>query len=117
MYAYGSKEHSLLGGYYRANEGVILHENKLAYEPERSVLLANGHIEKLSHPTGGFGYRITQTGKSEFASILPPQPLLPGPADLELQKGIELKKKLRGGTITAAEKVELNDIVLKRVSL
>jgi len=113
MYSFNSPEHALLRAYYAAS--ALLHESKIAHEPMRSVLLANGHIEKKPHPAGGFGYQITPLGREEYASILPPSP--PSPTDLELQRGVELKKKLWDETITLAEKVELTNIVLRRINL
>lgn len=92
-----------------------LHENKLNY-PERSTLLANGHLKQKAHPEGGVAYAVTATGKTEYNSITPPVPS-PTPTDIEKERGIALKVKLRDGTITAAEKVELLDIIAKRVSL
>lgn len=113
MYAFNSVEHHLLRAYAAAS--APLHEGKLN-QPARATLIANGHLQSKPHLAGGLCYEISPAGKSELASILPPASA-PAPADLELQRGIELKKKLADGAITSAEKVELIDIALRRINL
>mgnify|MGYP001575612868 CR=1 FL=1 len=125
MYIKNTPEFILLEKLYRAYKGAIdpsapfLGIAKNKFESTNAVistLKIDGYLVEIPRERW-IALWITLKGIADYeafrVSDVPPPP----PPDLELDRAIVLKQKLIAGTITSAEKVELTDIILKRISL
>lgn len=88
-------------------------------EPDIAVvdrLVADGYLVKIKRERW-MAIWITAKGTAEFGAHLASVKSSPTPVDPEKQRAMDLRDKLVAGTITSLEKVELIDLILKRITI
>ena len=125
MYTKGTPEYNLLEKLYELRKnypmdflsiveekGIYLEKLHTTIE-SAGTLLVNGHLKQVERD-GRVAIWITDKGFADWPAIkVVDPPLPPRPVDLLKARAKELQQKLRDGTITAAEKAEYTELLLK----